>query len=91
MGKKAPNFWKILAHESTLGSGDFFTTMETVRRMIYFEDGLKGTAQASNQLLREYVNDPNKGPKLLNANVISIDFPDEETVKAIIDVNFMYL
>ena len=55
---------------------------------MYYDRGLKNYASASNRLLRDFLlNDANINVATLN-QVYSIDFPDQETVNAIIDINF---
>ena len=65
--------------------------VDVVRAVAYYDDGLEGYARGSNQLLREYIYDPSSAENLMKINYITMDFADEETIRAIIDINFMYI
>jgi hypothetical protein len=65
--------------------------VDVARAVAYYDDGLEGYARGSNQLLREYIYDPSSAENLMKINYITMDFADEETIRAIIDINFMYI
>jgi len=65
--------------------------VDVVRAVTYYDDGLEGYARGSNQLLREYIYNPSSAENLMKINYITMDFADEETIRAIIDINFMYI
>ena len=65
--------------------------VEIARAVVYYDDGLEGYARGSNQLLREYIYDPSSAENLMKINYITMDFADEETIRAVIDINFMYI
>jgi hypothetical protein len=65
--------------------------VDIARAVAYYDDGLEGYARGSNQLLREYIYDPSSADNLMKINYITMDFADEETIRAVIDINFMYI
>jgi hypothetical protein len=65
--------------------------VDVARAVAYYDDGLEGYARGSNQLLGEYIYDPSSAENLMKINYITMDFADEETIRAIIDINFMYI
>ena len=65
--------------------------VDFARAVACYDDGLEGYARGSNQLLREYIYDPSSAENLMKINYITMDFADEETIRAIIDINFMYI
>ena len=65
--------------------------IDIARAVAYYDDGLEGYARGSNQLLREYIYDPSSADNLIKINYITMDFADEETIRAVIDINFMYI
>jgi hypothetical protein len=65
--------------------------VDIARAVAYYDDGLEGYASGSNQLLREYIYDPSSADNLMKINYITMDFADEETIRAVIDINFMYI
>ena len=65
--------------------------LEMARSITCYDDGLEGYARGSNQLLREYIYDPASAENLMKINYITMDFVDEETIRAVIDINFMYI
>ena len=65
--------------------------VDIARAVAYYDDGLEGYARGSNQLLREYIYDPSSAENLMKINYITMDFADEETIRAVIDINFMHI
>ena len=61
------------------------------RNSAYYKDGLNGLAEASNAYLREFVNNSDNKDLVNKVNAIIMNFPDTDTIEAIINYNIYLL